>query len=61
MTIIECESQSDVPFSDHVTYVIDKDMTVEAALARFEARFGVKPEVGYRWREYMYINKPDGK
>lgn len=58
MTIIECESQSDVPNSEHVTYVIDKDMTVEEALRRFESRFGLKPSVGYRWREYLYLGKP---
>lgn len=57
MTIIECESQSDVPYSAHVTYVIDKDMTVESALAKFEASQGVKPQKAWRWREYLYVER----
>lgn len=57
MNIIECESLSDIPAGEHVTYVIDKNMTVEVALQRFEARFGVKPSAGYRWREYLYLEK----
>ena len=56
MILIECEYQPNLK-EYHVTYTIDKDMTVDAALARFRAKFG-EPKAVYRWREYLYCEKP---
>ena len=58
MILIECENTREIPSKPLELYSIGKGETVEDAISRFKARFGVEPVKAYHWGRFVYCEKP---
>lgn len=58
--ITEAASLRDVPMS-YNAYFINKDYTVDMALAAFEKKYGVKAVTAVLYKSYLYVSKEEKK